>query len=59
MFYERENRYVSSKTAQQLFDEEIETNKYNVAVHMSGMKICAKGFHRRKASYGIEKQSKK
>lgn len=52
VFYEHKGRYGSPRIAQQLYDEGIETNKRVVAVLMREMNLCAKGFHRRKSSYG-------
>ncbi|OEH82866.1 transposase [Enterococcus rivorum] len=58
MFYEHKERYGSPRIAQQLYDEGIETNKRVVAVLMRGINLCAKGFHRRKSSYGRGKAIK-
>lgn len=55
VFQEHKGRYGSPRIALQLYDEGIETNKRVVAVLMRKMDLCAKGYHRRKPSYGKPK----
>ena len=52
VFIENKERYGSPRIALQLYEEGIETNKRVVAVLMRKMGLCAKGYHRRKSSYG-------
>ena len=53
VFKEHKGRYGSPRITLQLYEEGIETNKRVVAVLMRKMGLCAKGYHRRKASYGL------
>ena len=55
VFKEHKGRYGSPRITLQLYEEGIETNKRVVAVLMRKMGLCAKGYHRRKASYGLSK----
>ena len=55
VYNQHKGRYGSPRIALQLYKEGIETNKRVVAVLMREMRLCAKGYHRRKASYGQPK----
>lgn len=55
VYEENKGRYGSPRIALQLYEEGIETNKRVVAVLMRKMSLCAKGYHRRKPSYGQPK----
>lgn len=55
IYHEHKGRYGSPRIALQLYEEGIETNKRVVAVLMRKMRLCAKGYHRRKPSYGQPK----
>lgn len=55
VFDEHKGRYGSPRIALQLYEEGIETNKRVVAELMRRMGLCAKGYHRRKSSYGQPK----
>lgn len=55
VYDEHKGRYGSPRIALQLYEEGIETNKRVVAELMRKMGLCAKGYHRRKSSYGHPK----
>lgn len=55
VYGEHKGRYGSPRIALQLYEEGIETNKRVVAVLMRKMGLCAKGYHRRKSTYGQPK----
>lgn len=55
VYEENKGRYGSPRIALQLYEEGIETNKRVVAVLMRKNGLCAKGYHRRKPSYGLPK----
>lgn len=55
VFKEYKGRYGSPRITLQLYEEGIETNKRVVAVLMRKIGLYAKGYHRRKASYGLSK----
>lgn len=56
VFYEHKGRYGSPRIALQLYDEGIETNKRVVALLMNKRNLCAKGYTRRKSTYGKVKE---
>lgn len=55
VYDQHKGRYGSPRIALQLYDEGIETNKRVVATLMRKMGLCAKGYHRRKTTYGQDK----
>lgn len=54
-FEEHKGRYGSPRIVLALLSEGINTNMRVVAKLMREMKLCAKGYHRRKKSYGQNK----
>lgn len=55
VFKKHHGRYGSPRVAKELYDKGIETNKRVVARLMRDNNLIAKGYHRRKASYGKTK----
>ena len=55
VFKKHHGRYGSPRVAKELYDKGIETNKRVVARLMRDNNLIAKGYHRRKASYGKPK----